>query len=150
MATITHSVTVNRSPDEVYAYLDDLSKHPEWQTAIESREILTDGPTRVGTEVKDVRVVGGGRKVNMRWRVTEHDPSGRRSAFETVEGQMMKPSGVISVSPADGGSEVTFTMDTHPVGFGKLLAPLMHRDVRKTISEDHERLKQRLEGGGPA
>src|SRR3954453_22537747 len=107
MATITHSVTVNRPPDEVYAYIDDLSKHPEWQTAIESREILTDGPTPVGTEVKDVRVVGGGRrKVDQRWRVTEHEPNAHRSAFETVEGQMMRPSGVIAVAPAGEGSEV--------------------------------------------
>jgi hypothetical protein len=41
-------------------------------------------------------------------------------------------------------------MDTRPVGFGKLLAPLMHRDVRKTVAADHERLKQRLEGGSAA
>src|SRR3954451_6556088 len=105
MATITLSVTVRRPPDEVYGYIDDLSKHPEWQTAIESREILSDGPTSVGTEVKDVRVVGGGsRKVDQSWRVTEHDPTAQRSAFETLEGQMMRPSGVISVSPAGEGS----------------------------------------------
>ena len=75
MATITKSVNINRPPDEVFAYLDDLSKHPEWQSQIESRRIVTEGPTRVGTEVEDVRVVGGGRKIELRWHVTEHDPA---------------------------------------------------------------------------
>jgi len=84
--------------------------------------------------------------VDMRWRVTEHDPSTRRSAFETVESKMMKPSGVISVAAVGDASEVTFSMTTNPVGFGKLLAPLMNRDVAKTIEGDLARLKQRLEG----
>ena len=147
MATITKSVTINRPPDEVFAYLDDLNKHQEWQSQIESRRIVTEGPTRVGTEVEDVRSVGGGRrKVEMRWHLTEHDPAARRSAFETTEGEMIKPSGVISVSPAGEGSEVTFQFHTNPYGLGLLLAPLMiNRDVKKTIDGDMERLKERLE-----
>ena len=145
MATITKSVNINRPPDEVFAYLDDLNKHPEWQPQIESRRIVTEGPTRVGTEVDDTRVVGGGRKVPMRWKVTEHDPAGRRSAFETIESKMIKPSGVISVAQAGEGSEVTFEFTTNPLGFGWLMAPLINRDVAKTVTENLERLKENLE-----
>jgi len=145
MATITKSVNINRPPDEVFAYLDDLSKHPEWQPQIESRRIVTEGPTRVGTEVDDTRVVGGGRKVPMRWKVTEHDPAGRRSAFETIESKMIKPSGVISVAQAGEGSEVTFEFTTNPFGFGWLMAPLINRDVAKTVTENLGRLKENLE-----
>ena len=146
MATITKSVNINRPPDEVFAYLDDLSKHPEWQSQIESRRIVTEGPTRVGTEVEDVRVVGGGRKIELRWHVTEHDPAARRSAFETTESQMIKPSGVITVTPAGEGSEVTFQFHTNPFGLGLLLAPLMiNRDVKKTVAENLGRLKENLE-----
>ena len=145
MATITKSVNINRPPDEVFAYLDDLNKHPEWQPQIESRRIVTEGPTRVGTEVDDTRVVGGGRKVPMRWKVTEHDPAGRRSAFETIESKMNKPSGVISVAQAGEGSEVTFEFTTNPFGFGWLMAPLVNRDVAKTVTENLGRLKENLE-----
>jgi uncharacterized membrane protein len=147
MATITKSTIIERAPDEVFSYLDDLEAHREWQDQVESIKVVTDGPTRPGTEVEETRVVGGGRKVEMRWRVTEHDPQSRRSAFETVESKMMKPSGVIEVAPAGEHSEVTFSMDAHPVGFGKLLAPMMNRDVAKTIEGDLGRLKQRLERG---
>jgi uncharacterized membrane protein len=148
MATITKSTTIARSPDEVFAYLDDLEAHREWQDAVERIKVVTDGPTRVGTEVEESRVVGGNRRIDMRWRVTEHDPATRRSAFETVESKMMKPSGVISVAAVGDASEVTFSMTTNPIGFGKLLGPLMNRDVEKTIEGDLARLKQRLEGGG--
>jgi uncharacterized membrane protein len=148
MATITRSTNVSRTPDEVFAYLDNLEAHREWQDAVETIKVVTDGPTRVGTEVEETRVMGGNRKIEMRWRVTEHDATSRRSAFETTESKMMKPSGVISVAPAGEGSEVTFSMDTNPIGFGKVLSPLMSREVGKTIEGDLARLKQRLEGGG--
>jgi uncharacterized protein YndB with AHSA1/START domain len=148
MATIIKSTTIRRSPDEVFAYLDDLAAHKEWQDGVEELRVVTEGPTRVGSEVEETRVVGPGRKIEMRWRVTEHDPATRRSAFETLESPMMKPSGVISVGAADGGSEVTFEMHTNPVGFGKLISPLMTRDVRKSIDGDLGRLKERLEGAG--
>jgi uncharacterized membrane protein len=148
MATITKSTIVSRPPDAVFAYLDNLEAHKEWQDAVDTIKVVTDGPTRVGTEVEESRVVGGNRKVEMRWRVTEHDPVTRRSAFETVESKMMKPSGVISVAPAGESSEVTFSMDTNPVGFGKLLSPMLTSQVAKTIEADLARLKQRLESGG--
>jgi uncharacterized membrane protein len=147
MATITRSTNVARPADEVFAYLDDLEAHREWQDAVDTIEVVTDGPTRVGTEVRETRVVGGNRRVEMLWRVTEHDASTRRSGFETVESRMMKPSGVISVASVGDGSEVTFSMDTNPVGFGKLLAPVINRDVGRTIEADLARLKQRLEQG---
>ena len=147
MPTITKSTTIARPPDEVFAYLDDLGAHTEWQDSVEAIRVVTDGPTRVGTEVEETRVMGGSRKIEMRWRVTEHDPTTRRSAFETLESKMMKPSGVISVTPANEGSEVTFEMTPNPIGVGKLLAPIMNGQVRKTIEGDLARLKQRLERG---
>ena len=31
MAPITESVEISRSPEDVFAYLDDLARHGEWQ-----------------------------------------------------------------------------------------------------------------------
>src|SRR5919199_1090308 len=149
MATITRSVNIARPADEVFSYLDDFTARGEWRDGVKSINVVGDGPTQVGTEVEETRVMGG-REIDMRWRVTEHDPVARRSAFETIESKMMKPSGVISVASVGDGSEVTFSMNTNPVGFGKLLAPLMNRDVGRTIEADLARLKQRLEQGGAA
>lgn len=150
MATITRSIQIARAPDEVFAYLDDLEAHREWQEQIESATVLTDGPARVGTEVEETRKVGGGRTIVMRWRLTEHDPAARRSAFETIESKMLKPAGVISVAQSGDGSEVTFEMTTNPVGFARLMGPLINRDVTRSIEGDLGRLKARLESGAAA
>jgi uncharacterized membrane protein len=144
---ISGSIVIERSPDDVFAYLDDLEAHREWQDQIVSSRVLTDGPTHAGTEVEEVRSVPGGRQITMRWRVTEHDPQVRRSAFETLESKMMKPSGAIEVAPAGEHSEVTFSMEPKPVGLGRLLAPIMKRDVGRQIERDLAALKRRLEPG---
>jgi len=144
MPTISQSTTIARPPEEVFAYLDDLAAHTEWQDGVESVKVLTEGPTKVGTEVEESRKVGN-RQVQMRWRVTAHEPP-RRSAFETIESKMVKPSGVIVVAPSGEGSDVTFEMDPKPQGIGKLLSPFITRDIRKTVAGDLERLKRRLEG----
>ena len=64
MAAITDTVEIARRPEEVFAYLDDLSRHGEWQTQIESVELLTEGPTRVGTRAVDTRRVPGGLMID--------------------------------------------------------------------------------------
>ncbi len=124
--------------------MDDFARHPEWQNGVVSVQILTEGPVQVGTEVEEVRKLGG-REDPLRWRITEHDPP-RRSAFASVEGQQVKLAGVTVVTPAGTGCEVTFEMDVDLKGAGKLLSPLISRDLKKSVPADLERLKQRLEG----
>ncbi|TML65707.1 MAG: hypothetical protein E6G22_01845 [Actinobacteria bacterium] len=146
MAAIVETVEIAKSPQEVFAYLDDLSRHGEWQGAIESVELLTEGPTRVGSRAVDTRRVPGGRQ-RVTYEITEHDPP-RRAAFRGLDGPI-RPLGSITVEPLDDGrrSRVTLELDLVGHGMGKLLAPLARRDARKHVPQDQARLKERLESG---
>ena len=143
MAMIGGTITIARAPEDVFAYLDDLGRRPEWQLDITSTRVLTEGPTGVGTEVEETRMMGR-RSVTMRWLVTSHDPP-RRSAFETYQASMLKPSGVITVEASEGGSRVTFEMEPNPIGFAKLMMPMISRQIRKNVAADLDRLKRNLE-----
>ena len=44
MAAIVESMEIARSPEDVFAYVDDLSRHGEWQEAIVSTQVETEGP----------------------------------------------------------------------------------------------------------
>ena len=143
MTKITGTIVVARKPEDVFAYLDDFNQHPAWQSDVKSTKVLTDGPTRVGTEVEELRQMGR-RAMTTRWRVTSHEPP-HRSTFETYESSMMKPSGVITVTPEGEGSRVTFEMDPNPMGFTKLLMPVIAGQIRKSISRNLETLKGNLE-----
>ena len=67
------SLEINRPPEEVFAYIDDLARHKEWQDQIVSAKVNTDGPTKVGTTVTETRRFGK-REMTQTWEVTEHDP----------------------------------------------------------------------------
>ena len=52
---IKHSIEINRPAEEVFAYLDQVDRHNEWQGSLGSTTVETDGPTRVGTRVVERR-----------------------------------------------------------------------------------------------
>ena len=62
MAPISESIEINRRPEEVFAYLDDVKRHGEWQEQIVAVKPRDDGPLRVGSRVKETRRVPGGDK----------------------------------------------------------------------------------------
>jgi Polyketide cyclase / dehydrase and lipid transport len=73
MAPIKASIEIARRPDDVFAYLDDLGRHGEWQAQIVSAQKHGDGPTQVGTKSTEERRMGG-REQSITYEVTEHDP----------------------------------------------------------------------------
>jgi uncharacterized membrane protein len=150
LAAITDTVEIAKSPPEVFAYLDDLRRHGEWQTQIENVELLTEGPTRVGTRAVDTRRVPGGRR-KITYEITEHDPP-RRAAFRGLDGPI-RPVGSVTVEGLDEGRRSRVTLELDLVGhglLGKLFAPIARRDARKQVPKDQARLKERLESGAAA
>jgi len=143
---ITNSIEIDRRPEDVFAYLDELDRHGEWQGQIVDVTVETEGPTRVGSRATDTRRVPGGPR-RFTYEVTEHDPP-RRSAFRGVSGPV-RPFGSVTVEPVGDGSRsrVTLQLDFEGRGFGKVIAPLARREARRTVPQDQARLKERLEQG---
>jgi uncharacterized membrane protein len=141
---ITDSIEINRPPEVVFAYLDELERHREWQPEILRTSVETDGPPRVGTRVKEIRKFGR-REFDSSYELTEHDPP-RRSAFRGLVGPI-RPEGTVSLEPLDDGRRTKLTLEFDLVGhgIGKLFAPLARRHARQTIPRDQQRLKDQLE-----
>ena len=142
MAPITASIEIARSPEDVFAYLDDLSRHGEWQSQIREVKVETEGPTRVGTRSREKRKVPGGVR-EMTYEITAHDPP-RSASFRGLDGPV-RPVGTVTVTPVDGGSRVTLELDFEGHGLGKLLLPMVRSQARKEVPADQQRLKERLE-----
>jgi uncharacterized protein YndB with AHSA1/START domain len=142
---INSSVEINRPPAEVFAYLDEVERHGEWQPDIVSSKKETEGPVGVGTRVTNVRRVPGGRRP-ITYEITEHDPP-RRSVFRGVNGPV-RPEGTVTVEPLDDGTRSRVSLQFDLVGhglIGKLFAPLARRQASRTVPRDQQNLKQRLE-----
>jgi uncharacterized protein YndB with AHSA1/START domain len=144
---IVESIEIALPPEEVFAYLDQLERHHEWQRDALSSRRETDGPTRVGSRATDTRKVPGGPR-DVTYEVTEYDPP-RRTAFRGVNGPV-RVVGHVTVEPLEDGKRSRATVNLDFVGhglLGKLFAPLARRQAGKQVPKDQQALKQRLESG---
>jgi hypothetical protein len=146
MAPITESIEISRSQEDVFAYLDDLARHGEWQASIVSARVDTDGPTRVGTRATETRRMGK-REQAVTYEITQHDPP-RSFAFRGVDGPI-RVVGKGSVEPLDDGSRsrVTLELDFTGHGLGKLLVPLARKQAANEVPKSQQKLKSILESG---
>jgi uncharacterized protein YndB with AHSA1/START domain len=149
MAAITSTIEIDRRPEDVFAYLDDLARHGEWQQQIVSTKVDGEGPTKVGTRATDVRRMGK-REMTVTYEITEHDPP-KLFAFRGLNGPV-RPIGRGTVEPLDEGkrSRVTLELDFTGHGIGKLFLPMARSQARKGVPENQRRLKERLEAAAPA
>jgi uncharacterized membrane protein len=146
---IKHSIEINRPAGEVFAYLDQVDRHNEWQGSLMSAGVETDGPTRVGTRVVERRNVPGGAR-DIPYEITAHDPP-RKASFRGTAGPL-RPVGTYTVDPTgESSSRMSLELDLEGHGIGKLFAILARRQVAKQVPADHEKFKELLESGvGPA
>jgi len=142
MARTEHTVVVERPPDEVFAFLTDLSKVPEWQSgAVEVRE--PSGEIAVGTTYVEVlRFLG--RRIEATIQVTEYE-SPRRFSIKTLSGPI--PFQVEHTLEPDGaeGTKLSVTLEGEPGGFFRLAEPLVMRNAQRQVENDFATLKRMVE-----
>lgn len=143
MIPITHSVEIARRPEDVFAYLSDASRFPEWQEQVISASV-EGGGMKQGARLTMTRRVGRRRQTFVT-ELTDYTPP-RSQAFRGIAGPI-RPAGKVTVDPLDGGerSRVNFELVFEGRGFGKLLVPFIRKQAAHEVPTAHEKLKQRLE-----
>jgi hypothetical protein len=145
MAPISESIEINRTPADVFAYLDDVKRHGEWQSQIVDVQPQGDQPMGVGKRVQETRRVPGGDRT-MTYEIIEYDPP-RQSSFRVLDGPV-RAVGTVSVEPVDDGSRSRVTVKIEFEGHGlagKVLLPVAKTQARKQIPKDQARMKELLE-----
>lgn len=139
---------VNAPAEKVFDACTDFASAAERVSGIKSVEMLTEGPTRVGTRFKETRVIM------------------KKEATETMEVVALEPGRSVTLSacscgmdykttfefqPAgDGATDILFTMDSKPLTFGaRILAPIMGLMMggmmKKLIAQDIADIKDWVE-----
>jgi len=147
MPPIVSSVEIARPPDEVFTYVTDPSRFPEWQHDVVSVRIEGDGRPGVGSRFTTTRRVGGVERT-MTQEITEVSLP-RSWVVHGVDGPI-RPNANVTVEPLDDGarSRVTFALDFEGHGIGKPLLPAVRRQTLKVAPTSYRNLKERLERGG--
>jgi uncharacterized protein YndB with AHSA1/START domain len=145
MAPIVNTIEINRTPEDVFAYVTDPTGFTEWQNTVVSAHAEDRNPVHLGSRVVMTRKMGG-REQTMTSEITEYEPP-RSYAFRIIDGPV-RAHGKGRFEPLDGGTRtrLTFELDFEGHGIGKVLVPLVvRRQASKELPQSHANLKQRLE-----
>ena len=110
------TITINRPPDEVFAFFSTPANDRRWRPHV--KEIAAEGPVGVGSRIHQVVDGPGGRGIAADIEVTGYEP-GRRYAFQVVAGPA-RPVGEFRFAPSGTGTEVSFSLSAELGGLKKL------------------------------
>jgi uncharacterized membrane protein len=151
MTKIERSIVVDRPSDEVWEFVHETTKDALWQTTLTESEKLTDGPMRVGTQIREVRHFLGVR-IELTLEVTEYEPN-RKSAIRAVSGPVPL-TGSYRLEPLEAGTRFTVSGELDAHGLFKLAEPVFARITRRELEANLGHLKDLLEteeaAGSPA
>ena len=144
---IEASTEIARGPQEVFEYVADPARLPEWQPSVVEAVADPPGLLQVGMTGREVRRVPGGRRT-FRWEVTESDP-GRRWGLRGIDGPV-RAHVTVTLAPVRGGAgtHVDYAIWFEGHGIGKLIRLLAQQGARKDVPASLALLKQRLELAG--
>ncbi len=145
MEPVVNSIDIARRPEEVFAYVTDPSRLPEWQESIVSAD--GESPPTVGSRVVVTRRIGRMEKAATS-EMTELNPP-RTWAVRGIDGAL-RGNVKGTVEPLDEGarSRVTIVLGFESHGIGRLLLPLAlvaRRQAHSEMPRNMQLLKQRLE-----
>jgi uncharacterized protein YndB with AHSA1/START domain len=144
MVRIDFSIDIDRRPAEVFDYLTDPARVPEWQaSALEAR---WEGEKAPGARVKEIRRFLG-RRMESEVEVTEYDPP-RRFALKTIKGPFPFLADHV-LEPRDDGTRLTFHGEAEPGGFFRFAESVVLRTAERQLKSDFQRMKKILEGDAP-
>jgi uncharacterized protein YndB with AHSA1/START domain len=142
VASFSHTVELPRPPAEVFPWLLEADKVPQWTSHLKTYEPRSAvGP---GARIRQVLEVSG-RTIDVELEVTAYTPPGAAetrfstNGIDVVNGYALEPNGA--------GSRLTQTIEAKPTSLGaRMLVPIVQPRLEQKLSEDLERLRETLGG----
>ena len=142
MMEFSNTITIERSPHDVFVFVSDLENVPKWNHAIVETRKISDGPVRVGTTYRQVRSLPSRSEETL--QVTQLEPD-RRFA---VHGGLGPFEGALTYEFEEISwiTRLTNKADLQARGIKKLAAPIVAGRVREAVAANLQTLKRLLEG----
>ncbi len=139
---IQHKVTADLDcpVEQVFAFVIDPKNLRSWQSGLVENQMLTEGPLRVGTRVREVRAMGP-RRSEVQAEITALELN-KRLATKTLT----KPQVTINYTfeTKGAGTRLTYEFVMQTSGLTRLLEPIIAGSIKKDSDSDFEQLKHVL------
>lgn len=138
------TITIDGPIDEVFAYLSDVERHPDWVGTVITTKKTSDGPMGLGaTFLEEGKVLG--KRAEITWEITAYEPP------HTIQQRMQLGQAhavlTATLEASNGGTKVTILQEGDTGGLFKLADPIVGRLLNKQLATDLETLKALIERG---
>jgi uncharacterized membrane protein len=141
---IEASTTIDRSTEDVFQFVSDLERMPDWATELQETKNLPEGPMGVGTTFTHVIKLLG-RRVETDAEIIEYE-EGKKLAWKGDAGPG-KATLELSVESAQDGTRATGRGEVETGGLFGLADPIVKRVFQKQWETNLANLKELLEAG---
>jgi len=140
---VEHSAVINRPVNEVFDFVVDPTKEPEWQEGVIEAGFSPGSAPGVGAEVFEKRKFLG-REMVSKFEVTQYEPN-KKFTGKVTEGPV-KFEVSQTFEAVDGGTKVSIMIQGEPSGFFKVAEGMVQKQLQSQMASDFERAKKLLEG----
>ena len=137
----SNTVTITRSPAEVFAFLAQLENLPRWNYAISETRKLTPGPAGIGSTYVQVRTLPTRSTETL--EITEYLPERRlsiRGNFGPLSG-----SATYLLEPIGNSTRLTNIMDLESTGMLSVVATFATTRIKSAVAANLGVLQQIVE-----
>ena len=149
MIRVQRTVTLDPPPHEVFAYLTDVERIPEWQAEAGIRRVVRADtqPMGMGSQFRMERHAQG-RIAGIDATINGWDPP-HRFSFTTIDDAKFVGSFNTQLDQSEGGgTNLTWTATMQPPGIRRLLTPVIRRAIDKAADVDFQALQRKLARSG--
>ena len=137
----TFEIEVAKTPEEVFPWLYDGDKVPQWTSGLERYEVL-GGQIAAGTRIRQTLEVSGSRRSFEEEILDYEPPTAARSRFK-LEGIAVEST--FNVTPNGAGSHVSRTVTAKAEGIAaRFLLPIVQPHLERKLESDFEALRALL------
>jgi carbon monoxide dehydrogenase subunit G len=145
MAHAENEVRINRTADDVYAFLADGMNNKLWRPAVRDVALASGQAGTKGAVYSQTLTGPGGRPIAGDYEITQALP-GKRLDFQVTAGPA-HPNGSFTLEEQEGSTTVRFALDLEPKGLLKLMGPMITKTMESEVAQ-LDTLKSVLEARG--
>jgi uncharacterized protein YndB with AHSA1/START domain len=140
MPAFTKTVTIPRPPADVFPWLLEQDKVPQWTTRLEAYEVR--GTVGQGTRIRQVLTVKG-QSLDVELEITRYEPPAAAESRFSLQGIDVRSA--YRLDAGNGGTALTQELEGTANGFkGRMLLPIVQGPLEEKIADDLERLRELL------
>ncbi|MCO7176194.1 SRPBCC family protein [Sporolactobacillus kofuensis] len=129
MASAEYSISIKKPVHEIFDFIRNGDNNKLWRPSVIKVNKETKGEIGVGTKYSQTMKGPFGKNISGDYEITHYDLD-RKLSFKVISGPA-RPIGDYVFEDKGGETKVTFSLSYTPHGLGKIMEPMINKQMQK-------------------